>query len=96
MVTLRIAPLRVEWGDARKRSQRTRQGENIIKDNERMGSEEIMNGMKDQAGITRNPFRVDRRAGDSTPSATSEEFIRGVSKGDEAGSGHTHPAWRRI
>ena len=96
MVALRSAPLRVERGDTRERSQRTRQGENIIKDNEQMGSEENRNGMKDQASITRNPFRVGRRAGDSTPSATPGECICGVSTGDEAGSGNTHPAWRRI
>ena len=96
MVALRSAPLRVERGDPRERSQRTRQGENIIKDNEQMGSEENRNGMKDQASITRNLFRVGRRAGDSTPSATSEECIRGVYTGDESGSGHTHPTWRRI
>ena len=67
------APLRVERGVTRKRSQHTRQGENMQTDNEWTGSERNRRGTSDQDSVTEHQVGEVRRAGGGIPGATAGE-----------------------
>ena len=84
------ASCRVERGDARKRSKRTRQGEHMQTYDKRTGLEENGHWTRDQAGVTEHTVGAGGQVGYVTPSATSRKFGRRVSTGDEVAQGiHT-------
>ena len=64
---------KLEWDDARKRSQHTRQGENMQTDNEWTGSERNRRGTSDQDSVTEHQVGEVRRAGGGIPGATAGE-----------------------
>ena len=89
-------PCRVERGGAPERSQRTRQGEKMLTNDDRMGLEGNKRGTRDQSGITEHQVGAGRRDRGGTPGAEEGEIGCGISTGDEADAGHTHPFWRRL
>ena len=88
-VALGSALPRVERGDARKRSQHSRQGDHMQTDDKLTGLEGNSYGTRDQSGITEHRDGVVGWAGDGTPSTITGKYGCGVYTGD-------YPAWSRI
>ena len=76
------APCRVEWGNTSERSQHTRQGDQMRKNDTHTSSDGNRKGSRDQAGITEHTDGASGWSGDGTLSATVGECGCGVSTGD--------------
>ena len=94
--TLRSALRGMEWCGARKRPQRTGQGNQNRTDNGRTDLEGSCNRGRDQAGVTEHSNGEGGGTGDGTPGYPSGERRCGLPTGDKVDAGHSYPEWRGL